>query len=102
MQRFRKRSSAVFQLWGFFFGGIFSDLKGAENEGFITLVAQFLQVDWYTKTVHEKDRPACFKHGGTVLMNVHKMYSLEPQIILSQTQLSRGDNYMVVTMVGQF
>lgn len=87
---------------GLFLVEYLGDLKGAENEGFITLVALFLQVDRYTKTVHEKDRPACFKHVGTVLMNVHKMYSLEPQVILSQTSLAEGDYYMLVTVVGQF
>lgn len=73
---------------GLFSMAYLANLKGAdEDKGFITLTAQFLQGNWYVKLVHEdmymknctsRDPPACFKHGGTVLMNVHKMYSLEP------------------------
>lgn len=49
----RKRSSAVFQAVGLFLFAYLGDFKGAGDEGFITLIAQFLQGNWYTKTVHE-------------------------------------------------
>lgn len=50
-----------FELCGFFLWHILANLKGAEDEGFIYPITQFLQENWYIKPyiryVNEKGPP---------------------------------------------
>lgn len=75
-----------FKLFGFFCVAYLANLKGAEDEGFIYPIAQFLQENGYIKIVHEdlymkKDPPACPKHGGRVFLNILACHSY-PCIVL--------------------
>lgn len=42
-----------FELWGFFCVAYLANLIDTEDEGFIYPITQFLQENWYIKTVHE-------------------------------------------------